>query len=44
MQRSEGVGAIMTRLDRSIQGFTQAVTLLLFSVLPSCIFLVAHQA
>jgi len=39
-QRSEGVGAIMTRLDRSIQGLTQAVSLLLFSVLPSVMFLV----
>jgi ATP-binding cassette, subfamily B, bacterial len=40
IQRSEGVGAIMTRLDRSIQGFTSAVTLLLFNVLPSVIFLI----
>lgn len=40
MQRSEGVGAIMTRLDRSIQGFTGAVTQILFGVLPSVIFLV----
>jgi len=39
VQRSEGIGAIMTRLDRSIQGFTSAVTLILFSVLPSVIFL-----
>jgi ATP-binding cassette subfamily B protein len=39
IQRSEGVGAIMTRLDRSIQGFTSAVTLLLFNVLPSVFFL-----
>ncbi len=39
VQRSEGIGAIMTRLDRSIQGFTSAVTLILFSVLPSIIFL-----
>src|SRR4051812_41923992 len=39
MQRSEGVGAIMTRLVRSIQGFSSAVTLILFSVLPSIIFL-----
>src|SRR5947209_8040710 len=39
LQRSEGVGAIMTRLDRSIQGFTQAVSLLLFNVLPALIFL-----
>jgi ATP-binding cassette, subfamily B, bacterial len=40
MQRSEGIGAIMTRFDRSIQGFTGAVSLILFSVLPSIIFLV----
>jgi len=40
MQRGEGVGAIMTRLDRSIQGFTNAVSLILFNVLPSVIFLV----
>lgn len=39
MQRSEGIGAIMTRLDRSIQGFTNAVSLILFNVLPSIIFL-----
>ncbi|HZT19954.1 MAG TPA: ABC transporter ATP-binding protein [Dongiaceae bacterium] len=39
IQRSEGVGAIMTRLDRSIQGFTNAVSLILFSVLPAVIFL-----
>ena len=40
IQRSEGVGAILTRLDRSIQGFSNAVTLILFSILPSVIFLV----
>ncbi|WP_253075367.1 ABC transporter transmembrane domain-containing protein [Bradyrhizobium sp. 157] len=39
MQRSEGVGAIMMRLDRSIQEFTSAVSLILFNVLPSLIFL-----
>jgi ATP-binding cassette subfamily B protein len=39
MQRSEGIGAIMTRLDRSIQGFTNAVSIILFNVLPSVIFL-----
>src|SRR3954453_21935802 len=39
LQRSEGVGATMTRLDRSIQGFTNAVSLILFNVLPSLIFL-----
>lgn len=40
IQRSEGIGAIMTRLDRSIQGFTSAVALILFSIMPSLIFLV----
>ncbi|HEX6956369.1 MAG TPA: ABC transporter ATP-binding protein [Ferrovibrio sp.] len=40
VQRSEGIGAIMTRLDRSIQGFTGAVSQVLFSILPSVIFLV----
>ena len=39
MQHSEGVGALVTRLDRSIQGFVSAVTLILFNVLPSIIFL-----
>jgi ATP-binding cassette, subfamily B, bacterial len=40
VQRKEGVGAIMTRLDRSIQGFTQALVVLLFNVLPSVVFLI----
>ncbi len=40
IQRSEGIGAIMTRLDRGIQGFTSAVALILFSIMPSLIFLV----
>src|SRR5437868_6630329 len=40
LQRSQGVGAIMTRLDRSIQGFVAAVSQILFSVLPAIIFLV----
>jgi ATP-binding cassette subfamily B protein len=40
MQRSQGVGAIMTRLDRSIQGLTGAIALILFSTLPSAVFLV----
>jgi ATP-binding cassette subfamily B protein len=40
LQRSEGVGAIMTKLDRSIQGFVGAVTQVLFSIVPSIIFLV----
>ncbi len=40
MQRSEGVGAIMTRLDRGIQGFLTAVTQLLFNTFPSVLYLV----
>src|SRR3954471_780680 len=40
LQRSQGVGAIMTRLDRSIQGFVAAVTQLLFNVLPAVLFLI----
>jgi ATP-binding cassette, subfamily B, bacterial len=40
MQRSEGVGAIITRLDRSIQGFIGAVTQLLFNVFPALVYLV----
>ncbi len=40
LQRSQGVGAIMTKLDRSIQGFVAAVTQLLFNILPSALFLV----
>jgi ATP-binding cassette subfamily B protein len=40
MQHSEGVGAIMTKLDRSIQGFLGAITQLLFNVLPALVYLV----
>jgi len=39
-QRSEGVGAIMTRLDRSIQGLIGAVAQILFGILPAVLFLV----
>jgi ATP-binding cassette subfamily B protein len=39
LQRSEGVGAVLTRLDRSIQGFVAAVTQLLTSVIPAMVFL-----
>ncbi len=39
LQRSEGVGAIMTRLDRGIQGFINAVAQLLFSVFPAIVYL-----
>jgi ATP-binding cassette, subfamily B, bacterial len=44
LQRSEGIGALMTRLDRSIQGFTAAVTLILFSILPSAVFMIIAGA
>ena len=40
MQRSEGVGAIITRLDCSIQGFIGAITQILFQVLPAVVYLV----
>ncbi|HEU5078949.1 MAG TPA: ABC transporter ATP-binding protein [Opitutaceae bacterium] len=40
MQRSEGVGAILTRLDRGIQGFVGAVTQLVFNVFPAVFYLV----
>ncbi|HEX7038188.1 MAG TPA: ABC transporter ATP-binding protein [Pseudomonadales bacterium] len=40
LQRSEGVGAILTRLDRSLQGFIGAVTELLFNVFPAVLYLV----
>lgn len=40
LQRSEGVGAILTRLDRSIQGFVAASTQLLFNVIPAVVFLI----
>ena len=40
IQRSEGVGAIITKLDRSIQGFIGALTTLLFNVFPSVVYLV----
>jgi ATP-binding cassette subfamily B protein len=40
IQRSEGVGAIMTRLDRGIQGFIGAVTQLLFNVFPAIVYLI----
>jgi ATP-binding cassette, subfamily B, bacterial len=44
MQRSEGVGAIMTRLDRGIQGFIGAVTQLLFNVFPAVVYLLISVA
>jgi ATP-binding cassette subfamily B protein len=44
LQRSQGVGAIMTKLDRSIQGFVAAITQLLFNVLPAVLFLLFAMA
>lgn len=37
--RNEGVGAIMTKLDRSIQGFITAVSQILFAVFPAILYL-----
>jgi ATP-binding cassette, subfamily B, bacterial len=39
VQRREGVGAIMTRLDRGIQGFLGAVTQILFNIFPALLYL-----
>src|SRR4051794_12195427 len=36
--RKEGVGAIMTKLDRSIQGFVGAVNQILFNLFPAILF------
>jgi ATP-binding cassette subfamily B protein len=38
--RSEGVGAIMTRLDRGIQGFVGAVSQVLFNIFPAILYLI----
>ncbi len=40
LQSSEGVGATITRLDRSIAGLLGAVSQLLFQVLPAVLYLV----
>jgi ATP-binding cassette, subfamily B, bacterial len=37
--RKEGVGAIMTKLDRSIQGLIGAISQILFSVFPAILYL-----
>ncbi len=37
--RGKGVGAIMTRLDRGIQGFITAVTQIVFHVFPAVLYL-----
>jgi ATP-binding cassette, subfamily B, bacterial len=39
VQRSQGVGAIMTKLDRSIQGLIGALTQLLFGTFPALLYL-----
>src|SRR5207248_210167 len=39
LQRSEGVGAIIAKLDRSIQGFIGAITTILFNVFPAVLYL-----
>jgi len=39
LHRTEGVGAIMTKLDRGIQGFIGAVTQILFNVFPAVVYL-----
>ena len=39
LHRAEGVGAIMTKLDRGIQGFIGAVTQILFNVFPALLYL-----
>lgn len=39
LQRSEGVGAIIAKLDRSIQGFIGAVTNILFNIFPALLYL-----
>lgn len=37
--RQEGVGAVMTRLDRGIQGFINAITQILFNIFPAVLYL-----
>ena len=44
LHRSEGVGAIMTRLDRGIQGFITAITQILFNVFPAVLYLIISMA
>jgi ATP-binding cassette, subfamily B, bacterial len=39
LQRSEGVGAIIAKLDRSIQGFIAALTQILFNIFPAVLYL-----
>ncbi|WP_119458742.1 ABC transporter ATP-binding protein [Rhodospirillaceae bacterium SYSU D60014] len=44
LQQGEGVGAIITRLDRSIQGFIGAVMQILFNLFPAVVYLVIALA
>jgi len=37
--RQEGVGALMTRMDRGLQGFVGAITELTFNVVPAAVYL-----
>ncbi len=37
--RNEGVGAVMTRLDRGIQGLVNAITEISFNVIPAVVYL-----
>lgn len=37
--RAEGVGAIMTKLDRGIQGFINGITQILFNIFPAVLYL-----
>jgi ATP-binding cassette, subfamily B, bacterial len=37
--RNEGVGAVMTKLDRGIQGFINAITQILFNIFPALLYL-----
>jgi ATP-binding cassette, subfamily B, bacterial len=40
LYRNQGVGAIMTKLDRSIQGFIGAVSQILFNIFPAIVYLI----
>jgi ATP-binding cassette subfamily B protein len=42
--RAEGVGAVMTRLDRSIQGLVGALSDIAFNVVPAAVYLVLSLA
>jgi ATP-binding cassette subfamily B protein len=42
--RSEGVGAIMTRLERGVQGFVEAASQATFGILPALVYLLISIA